>query len=242
MAWGVSGVLRVNIESMGSFDLVAGHIIVITPGFKYELEVLSEKCEFRYVAIDGPQAGSVILAAGLWTGIFPCRDVPAGWLDDLAKLIDSENKDDQVVAISRAHDLFLFQAELAREMIRDNLVYQAQWYFHRNWHDCDVNIESAIKYLSVDRATLSKRFKRVVGVSMLEYLTGIRLTNAKRLLKTTSIHIAEISVMCGYRDSSYFSRIFKKKNLCTPLQYRMGKDYSSPVSESGIYSSIGRQD
>ena len=158
MAWGQTGVLRITIEDMGVFDLSAGHIMVITPGLKFGLEVTSDECEFRYLAIDGPQASSTVLSAGLWTGVFPCREVPVRWLEDLSELIDRESKQDQVLAISRAHDLFVFQADLAREMIKDNLVYQAQWYLHRNWHDYDVNIESVIAYLNVDRATLSKRF------------------------------------------------------------------------------------
>jgi AraC-like DNA-binding protein len=225
IAWGIEGRLRVKVSCLGDFDLTPGHLLVITAGFSFNLEVLSDFSEFRYMAIDGPQANSVVLASGLWPGIFPCREVPVSWLEDLAQYIEKQDKDNQLLAISRAHDLLLFQAQLAREMISDNLVYQAQWYFNRNWHDVGVNVESAIRYLNVDRATLSKKFKCQTGISMLEYLTTIRLANAKRLLKTSNYQIAEIAQMCGYRDPSYFSRLFRIKNSCNPMQFRLCNGY-----------------
>ncbi len=221
IAWGIHGGLKVTIDDIGQFVLTSEQFIVITPGLKFSLEAVTERCEFRYMAIDGPQCDAAALSAGLWTGLFPSREVPSGWLDGLTELVASEDRDDQILAISRAHDLITYQAGVAKELTGDNLVYQAQWHIQKNWHDSNLNIESVLNHLKVDRATLSTRFKKRTGITMVEYLTRLRIGNAKRLLSTTIMPIAYITRMCGFRDASYFARIFRKRTGCTPMQYRL---------------------
>jgi len=240
IAWGIRGSLTATIEDIGQFTLTPEYVLVITPGLKYCLEASTEGCEFRYIAIDGPQSEFTWLNIGLWTGLFPTREAPSGWLDGLAELVVSENREDQILAVSRAHDLVVYQADIAKELIRDNLVYQAQWYIHRNWHNCEVNIESIISFLNVDRATLSTRFKRKTGLPMLEYITRLRIAGAKRMLTTTSMQICEVAKMCGFKDSSYFARLFRKKTGFAPLQYRIGntrsevKEFNIPLSQTAL--------
>ncbi len=222
VAWGIHGSLKATIDNIGELVLTPKHILVITPGMQFSIEAATDRCEFRYMAIDGPQAECAVLKAGLWTGIFPCREVPLDWLEGLEELVGSTNHDDQILAVSRAHDLLMHQADIAKGLVKDNLVYHAQCYIHRNWHDCDLNIESIMAFLSVDRTTLSNRFKNETGVTMLEYITHLRISRAKRMLITTSTNVSEVAKMCGFSDPSYFARLFHKKTGCSPHDYRLG--------------------
>jgi two-component system response regulator YesN len=52
------------------------------------------------------------------------------------------------------------------------------------------------------------------------YLTEIRLEDAKKLLKTTSLNIAEIARQVGYNDVRYFSKLFIKSVGIKPVEYR----------------------
>lgn len=67
---------------------------------------------------------------------------------------------------------------------------------------------------------LSFLFKQVEGVNLSDYLTEIRLGEAKRLLATTSLKTYEVAVRAGYADEKYFSRLFKKRTGLTPTEYR----------------------
>lgn len=192
------------------------------PGLEYEIESLTDKCEFRFFAVDGPQAQNLILNNGLWTGLFPSRQVPVEWLNMLTELATAEDKSSQILAASRAHDMIVYQAEQVKGLVKDMLVYHAQWYINRVWHNNQLNVESVLSHLNVDRATLSTRFKRHTGQSILEYITMIRINNAKRLLRTTSMPVLEISNLSGFGDPAYFTRLFRKKTGCTPVQYRIG--------------------
>lgn len=63
-------------------------------------------------------------------------------------------------------------------------------------------------------------FKRQTGYTMKQFLENIRLQKAAELLKSSSWKIYEISERCGYKNSYYFNRVFKRKYSCTPQEYR----------------------
>lgn len=78
---------------------------------------------------------------------------------------------------------------------------------------------------------LRKLFKKEMGMSPLEYMTGLRMKNAERLLSTVYANgcaISEIAHMCGYENPLYFSRVFRKYHGCSPTQFvsRQNKAYA----------------
>ena len=67
---------------------------------------------------------------------------------------------------------------------------------------------------------LSHLFRKEMGISFLEYLTSVRLSIAKKLLKQTSLSILQVCLEVGYQDPSHFAKIFKKKEGMSPTEYR----------------------
>lgn len=63
-----------------------------------------------------------------------------------------------------------------------------------------------------------KNFNTTIG----EYVSSIRINEAKRLLTSTSLSVKEIGQQVGISDYNYFSKIFKKYVGTTPLKYRNG--------------------
>ena len=63
-------------------------------------------------------------------------------------------------------------------------------------------------------------FKQSVGTTPHAYLTEIRLRNAKKLLETTSLSIAEIAERSGFESVSHFQVLFKKKTGMGAAKYR----------------------
>lgn len=83
----------------------------------------------------------------------------------------------------------------------------------------DISLESCADEVNTNPYTLSKAFKKVIGVNFIDYLTGLRMDKAKELLLQTNMKINDIAEDVGYRHS-YFNRIFKKQIGVTPSQYR----------------------
>ena len=67
---------------------------------------------------------------------------------------------------------------------------------------------------------ISQLFKSEISVGFLTYLTSIRMENAKKLLLSTPLSIAEVAERSGYSDYRVFTKVFKKTEGITPSQYR----------------------
>ncbi len=74
-------------------------------------------------------------------------------------------------------------------------------------------------YMSVSR--LAHVFKEQMGITLIDYLTGVRIERAKQLLLATSQNCTEICFQVGYNNQSYFTRTFKRLVGATPRQFRV---------------------
>ena len=66
-------------------------------------------------------------------------------------------------------------------------------------------------------------FKSVTGVSAIQYINAYRLKIADAMLSNTDRQISEIASICGFDDTGYFSKIYKKQFGKTPLCKRVNK-------------------
>jgi len=89
----------------------------------------------------------------------------------------------------------------------------------RRDYKSEISLESCAESRQVTPYALSKAFKQEAGVNFIDYLTRIRMDEAKRLLRETTMKINDIAVEVGYQPS-YFNRIFKKREEITPSRYR----------------------
>ena len=74
--------------------------------------------------------------------------------------------------------------------------------------------------LHVSPGYFSRLFKRQMGLTCIEYITGKRIERAKQLLEHTNIKHQAIAQAVGYSNVYYFSMQFKKHTGETPGQYR----------------------
>jgi two-component system response regulator YesN len=69
-------------------------------------------------------------------------------------------------------------------------------------------------------------FKKVAGMTFIDYLTHTRISQAARLLLGSQSSVAEIATQVGFSDQSYLTRQFRKSFGCSPRDYR--KHYLRP--------------
>ena len=67
---------------------------------------------------------------------------------------------------------------------------------------------------------LSRTFKSFTGLSFVEYLNGVRIKEAQRLLYKTDMSVSKISEAVGFNSTTHFGRVFKKIAGVSPLVYR----------------------
>lgn len=83
----------------------------------------------------------------------------------------------------------------------------------------DIYLTSISEFTNVNPTSLSSDFNREVKMSISEFISKLRIKKAKELLKS-ELTLNEIIEQVGFTNVRYFSDIFKKETLMTPLAYR----------------------
>lgn len=135
--------------------------------------------------------------------------------------------------------LIIAAARFSHESVLDKTsifleeVIQATAYFHEHYRE-DINIESYIESRCLGVSSFFRKFKHYTGMTPLQYLLNIRLSNAKKLLETTDHSVSEIASLTGYDNALYFSRLFHKHIGLSPREYKksISAEESAPLSAS----------
>lgn len=87
----------------------------------------------------------------------------------------------------------------------------------------DLRLESLAKMFSISPGHLSKQFKQFTGTGLNEYVNMCRVNAGETLLLNTDLSVTEVAFKCGFNDSNYFTRVFKKFKGTTPKAFSMNK-------------------
>jgi len=101
------------------------------------------------------------------------------------------------------------------------VVEKAMEFLRKNFGKA-VSLEDTARFAGVHPQYLSRMFSQEKGESFVDYLTRLRVSKAKELLKAGQ-NVKETSAEVGYADANYFSRLFKKWEGMSPGDYAQGK-------------------
>lgn len=88
------------------------------------------------------------------------------------------------------------------------MVHKAVEYINEHYH-YDLSLEEVARSAGLSSYYFSHIFKKETGKTFIEFLTDVRIEQAKRLLSDSEFNVSEISRRVGYQDPKYFSRVFK---------------------------------
>ncbi len=81
-------------------------------------------------------------------------------------------------------------------------------------------LEGLATEVAMSRAALAKRFKQLVGQTMFEYLTALRMQRAQELLRDSVMPLYQVANRVGYESDLAFTKTFKRLLGMTPTSYR----------------------
>lgn len=149
----------------------------------------------------------------------------ASGLDSLDRMQRNERLADPSswTRVEGIRDWFLQQFEqiLAEQMSSPSYsrkVRQALDYIRDHYAE-ELTADTIAEKLGISRDHLRHLFKEETGQTVLDTLTQVRMEQAKKLLRDGSFKIYEIAERVGYRNSQYFSQVFRKQAGMTPLEY-----------------------
>ncbi|KGE16982.1 response regulator [Paenibacillus wynnii] len=92
--------------------------------------------------------------------------------------------------------------------------------FIKEHYSEDLTLEKMASVVFLNPAYFSQLFKQKTGQGYKEYVTTLRLEQAKRLLLIPKLKLAEIAERVGYQDMRHFTQMFRKRYHLTPTEYR----------------------
>lgn len=101
----------------------------------------------------------------------------------------------------------------------DLIMQDAASYIKENFTH-SITLEDLAKKYSFSKEYFSALFKQTTGFGFNEYLNQMRIAHATNLLISSSTPITEIGELCGFNDSNYFSKVFKKTTGTSPMNFR----------------------
>ena len=75
-------------------------------------------------------------------------------------------------------------------------------------------------------AYFSRYFKKNAGINFIDYLTGLRVDEAKKLLMQPQLKVYQVCDRVGYSNLHHFYRLFKQYTGLTPMAYKQAHQES----------------
>lgn len=142
--------------------------------------------------------------------------LPAG---QITMFFETSTLEQLVEEMRRYLDVLLRRTLDFRKVGKNAIVEKTKRFIEDNFREY-VTLETAAQAVYLSPVYLSFLFKQVQGINLSDYLTEIRLAEARRLLAETSLKTYEVALHSGYQDEKYFCRLFKKRTGLTPTEYR----------------------
>lgn len=101
-----------------------------------------------------------------------------------------------------------------------DIILRAKKYIETNYANPDICLRMTAEAVNFSPNHFSTIFSQDCGVTFIEYLTSIRVGQAKKLLKNSDMKSADIAYEVGFNDPHYFSFIFKKVTGMSPREWR----------------------
>ena len=111
--------------------------------------------------------------------------------------------------------------EEGTESLRLSLIREdIRTYIGKNYRE-DISMQSAAQAMGYSEAYFCKLFKQCFRVNFSAYLNEYRIEKAKAMMADPRVNIKDVGLACGYSDSNYFARVFKRITGQTPSDYRL---------------------
>lgn len=122
--------------------------------------------------------------------------------------------------LQRDRPLLAYQ-QLSVEPHRDKDKSAILHFMATQYANADLTLDAMVTSIGVSRTKINDILKSELGFTFTGYLNKLRLTEAARLLaETEDANIAEIAYSVGYKNVSYFNKLFKEEYNCTPKAFK----------------------
>lgn len=119
-----------------------------------------------------------------------------------------------MVYLARNHSLGTSPTVKSRSSSDEN-IKQAIAYINDNYAQ-KLSLEGLADEVNLSKYYFAREFKKATGMTVVAYINATRCRNARNLLLGQKHSVSEVAALCGFENSSYFSKTFKAVMGCLP--------------------------
>ena len=214
------GTGELKLPEFGTHPIKVGDLFAILPGVRYEISG-SNDLSYLYISFMGTRAPELIEQI-VFTMEKPVREgytslIPF-WMQSLRRL-DPQNSNLIAEAVLLYTFSYLTHKSVEQEIQKQNVIQSVLDYIDHNYRDPSLNLKKTADIFGYTDKYLSHLFKQHVHTNWSIYLNRLRIQQATSLIEKGESNIATLSSTCGFIDTFYFSKVFKKYTGRTPYNY-----------------------
>jgi YesN/AraC family two-component response regulator len=135
------------------------------------------------------------------------------------KLATKETLDDIKIWLTGFYSGILQYMASSCDMGKTSVTDRVMDFLHKNYR-ANIDTTSIATNTGLGYSSIGRIVRNKTGKNVLEYINGLRIEEAKRLLRQTNMNVADIALNVGYNNDQSFSRFFKKFEGVTPGEFR----------------------
>lgn len=101
----------------------------------------------------------------------------------------------------------------------DEIIQAVEKAIQEQYQDYTLSVEKIAESVYLDASYIRRIFSKYMGCTIVDYLTEVRMKEARRLLEMGTLSVASVAEQVGYTDPGYFTKCFKKYYGVTPSNY-----------------------
>lgn len=202
----------------GKYDVEEGTAIFIrsnVPTYYYAKDGVFDTAWITFV---GNGVGKILECFGAQDFAFLKSETVYSKIVNILKMV--ERRKNAEILSKYAYDIVVtFFTELALAQ-KPPLLVKAKEYIDERFAS-PISARDIAAGVGISESLLFKLFREHEDVTPIEYLRGVRLRNAERmLLSGPEVCVSDVARECGFSDSAYFCKVFKDEMKMTPKNYQ----------------------
>jgi len=207
--WVISGMIHVSIAGH-RYQASPGDVAIFLPSGPMDFRAVQDVNEICWFTVDGPLFEQFFHQLDLRPGVYHYGPPP---IERIHVMIQALN--DPAPLAHRRGSLLAIETlyELADRIVAPDVpgvVFQARHFIDQNFDNPDLSAGQLADTLDYHPGSLSRLFHKHTGITVIDYITQVRLDHAKSLLQHTDEKVSSIARQCGFRETTYFCRWLRK--------------------------------
>lgn len=203
-----------------TYTLKPGNLVIYFPGEEQRYKFVTD-CTSLWLHFNGTVAREVMESCNLKSGVYYLNSSKTIF-DAFSDTIQKANQAGrEKYAIPSMLELIYRISDMTNNEHNKNedVILPILAYINANYNQ-KITLDELAAKSGYSKSRFSHVFFDVTGTTPIKYQNAVRLNVSCELLSSTKQSIGDIAYSCGFADSLYYSRAFKKMYKMSPSEYR----------------------